>query len=67
MELLTGLANVFNKDDKDIWRTQLVEHCIPIIVGTTAIRQPPLQFGPEKEEEAEKQVIQLSEQDFIKP
>lgn len=38
-----------------------------VIEGTAAIRQSPHRLGPVKEEEAERQVVQLLKQDLIEP
>ena len=47
-QLLTSNSDVFSKDEEDVGRTDLVQHTIPVELGTTPIRQPPRRLGPEK-------------------
>ena len=58
-QLLTSYSDVFSKDEEDVGRTDLVQHAIPVELGTTPIRQPPRRLGPEKDKEVEEQVTQL--------
>ena len=55
-KLLHGYQDVFSTGESDVGRTDQVEHEIPIKEGAHPIRQPPHRLGPEKEEEARKQV-----------
>ena len=66
-QLLTSYADVFSKDDEDVGRTDLVRHTIPVVPGTTPIRQPPRRLGPEKDKEVEEQVAQLIEKGLVEP
>jgi hypothetical protein len=65
--LLREYGDVFSKDGKDLGKTQLVKHTIPLIEGTRPIRQPPHRLGPQKEIEAEKQVQELLQNGLIEP
>ena len=55
-QLLTSYSDVFSKDEEDVGRTDLVQHTIPVELGTTPIRQPPRRLGPEKDKEVDEQV-----------
>ena len=54
--LLNRYQTVFSKNDQDVGRTELVHHSISTAEGTRSIRQPPHRLGPQKEQEAERQV-----------
>ena len=66
-ELLNRYQTVFSKNDQDVGRTELVHHSIPTAEGTRPIRQPPHRLGPQKEQEAERQVQDLLERGMIEP
>ena len=66
-ELLSRYQTVFSKDDQDVGRTELVYHSIPTAEGTRPIRQPPHRLGPQKEQEAERQVQDLLSRGMIEP
>ena len=58
-ELLDRYQAVFSQNDQDVGKTDLVKHSIPVQEGTRPIRQPPHSLGPQKEQEAERQIQDL--------
>ena len=58
---------MFSRNDQDVGRTDLVEHSIPVQEGTRPIRQPPHRLGPQKEQEAERQIQDLLARGMIEP
>ena len=66
-ELLDQYQDVFSRNDQDVGRTDLVKHSIPVQEGTRPIRQPPHRLGPQKEQEAERQIQDLLARGMIEP
>lgn len=64
-DLLTKCGDAFSTRSVDLGSTCLVEHHIPLLKGTTPIRELLHRLGPEKEAEAEKQVTKLLKQEWI--
>ena len=46
--LLEAYADVFSNGDNDVVRTDVIEHCIPLMDGTKLIEQPPRRLGAEE-------------------
>jgi len=47
--------------------TKVISHEIPLVAGTTPIRQPTRHLGPEEEKEVSRQVQDLLDRDLIEP
>ena len=65
--LLVRYADVFSKGDTDMGSTGLVQHEIPILPGTTPVRQAARRLGPDREAEVERQVQDLHSRGLIEP
>jgi len=65
--LLCEYKDVFSSGDHDVGLTSAVRHEIPLMAGTTPIRQPTQRLGPEKEKEVRRQLHQLLDRDIVEP
>jgi len=65
--LLCEYKDVFSSGDHDVGLTSAVRHEIPLVAGTTPVRQPTRRLRPEKEKEVSLQVRDLLDRDLIQP
>jgi len=65
--LLCEYKDVFSSGDHDVGLTSAVRHEIPLVAGSTPVRQPTRRLGPEKEREVSQQVQKLFDHDIIEP
>jgi len=65
--LLCEYKDIFSSGDHDVGLTNVVRHEIPLVAGTTPVRQPTRRLGPEKEKEVSRQVRKFLDHDIIEP
>jgi len=65
--LLCEYKDVFSSGNHDVGLTSAVRHEIPLVAGTTPVRQPTRRLGPEKERQVSRQIRDLLDRDPIEP